>query len=382
MQNLDRAIPDWLSRYLPAGTLTGELKEQVRDVVAVLVLAFNIIFCFFAVAYTELFLVHNLTTEIVYARNVVYPCAALYLLAALCLYFFNRKVLARVLIISNIFLSCAAGIMMTGGYSVSPIGSLVVLPAIFGFVLMGSRAGIVCAAMSSGVVVMANLLEYYGHYTPMQAIPSRLVWQSLSIFVPLVAMAMVVFSLVFYELLTLRLQKDLQKERNKFHWDATHDALTGLPNRPEFFNRLEQAMRQSARSQQPLGLVFFDLDGFKPINDTLGHHAGDIVLRQVGKRLNGLMRSVDTIARLGGDEFAIILHGASPEQGELDTVLQKILQAVSAPIQVEGREVSVGASLGVAFYEEGCSSDTLCKRADAAMYDAKTVKNTWRLYGT
>jgi diguanylate cyclase (GGDEF)-like protein len=380
MQDKRIAVPAMLERWMPANE-DGNVKERVRAAVTVMVLVVNMALCSVSLLFVEIFLARTITTvELQYARVVIYPCAALYLAAAFYLFYMKNYQLTRVLIVANILLSCYAGMMMTGGFTISPVTSLIVLPVMFSFLLMGVRAGIYCAVMMLGLLIPASLMEIYGLYTPVQLIPNQLVWQSIALFVPLVATALVVFSLIFYELLTQRLQLALQEERNRLHWDATHDALTGLPNRPEFYNRLRLAIRNVERNQQALALVIFDLDGFKPVNDNFGHHAGDIVLQTVGERLAAIVRGVDTVARLGGDEFAVILQGVSEEREILDAVLQKILKAVSEPVSIDGAQVSVGASMGVSFYYHGCTLGELCKQADMAMYAAKKIKNTWQLY--
>jgi diguanylate cyclase (GGDEF)-like protein len=379
MRETRLAVPAILERWMPA-SMEGNDQDRVRAAISVMVLAVNIVFCFLSLLFIECFLSHIISVELKYARGVIYPCALLYLLAAYYLFGLKHYRAAQLLIVSNIFLCCFAGIMMTGGYTESPVTSLIMLPAMFSFVLMGVRAGVVAALVVVSTMVVASLLEMYGYCQPLQLIPDKKVWQSLALFVPLVGTAMVVFSLIVYELLTQRLQQALQQERNTFHWKATHDALTGLPNRPEFYHRMALAMRNAEVNEQELGLVFFDLDGFKPVNDRLGHHAGDLVLQAVSHRLAAIVRGVDTVARLGGDEFAIILQGISTDHAVLDAILQKILKAVAEPVIIDGHEVAVGASLGVAFYQQGCSLSTLCKQADTAMYEAKKTKNTWRAY--
>lgn len=373
-----------LDRWIPA---VGDSDQQLREMITFTVLCMNMLFCFISVLFIELFLPYFIDKEMFYARWVIYPCALLYLIAAYCLFVLKHHGTARLLIVANIFFSCLLGIMLTGGYASSPVTSLIVLPSLFSFVLMGVRAGVICSVISTAILIPASLMEIYGIYTPMQLIPNQRVWQSLGLFVPLVAMAMMVFSMIFYEVLAGHLRKALQEDRNRLHWDATHDALTGLPNRPEFYNRLELAIRNAQREVRStagkphtLALVFFDLDGFKPINDKHGHHAGDIVLQSVSQRLASIVRGVDTVARLGGDEFAIILQGVSVEQETLDGIMKKILRAVAEPVDIDGKQVAVSASLGVAFYQENCNSSDLCKQADAAMYEAKRSKNTWKIY--
>lgn len=379
MQDESIAVPAFLERWMPESE-GSSVHERVRSAITVLVLMLNMVFCLISLLFIEFFLARSITVELQYARVVIYPCAALYAAGAFYLFYLKNYHATRVIIVTNILLCCFAGMMMTGGFTISPVTSLIVLPVMFSFLLMGVRAGIICALLMLGMLIPVSLMEIFGMYQPIQLIPNQLVWQSIALFVPLVGTAMVVFSLIFYELLTRRLQFALQEERNKLHWDATHDALTGLPNRPEFYNRLEMAIRATERNHQELALVFFDLDGFKPVNDKLGHHAGDIVLQVLGGRLQGVVRGVDTVARLGGDEFAVILQDASSEKDKLDPVLQKILHAVAEPVTIEGQTVSVGASLGVTFYRHGSALGDLCKEADFAMYAAKKKKNTWCLY--
>ena len=152
---------------------------------------------------------------------------------------------------------------------------------------------------------------------------------------------------------------------------AYHDPLTDLPNRALLHDRLDQATRIATREQTTLALLLLDLNGFKEINDTLGHHAGDRVLQCVASRLRATLREADTVARLGGDEFAVLLPFADLD-GALLTA-QKLLQEVEQPCVIDHRSLSVRASLGIAsFPEHGGSADTLLQKADVAMYVAKT----------
>jgi len=152
---------------------------------------------------------------------------------------------------------------------------------------------------------------------------------------------------------------------------AYHDPLTDLPNRALLHDRLDQATRIAAREKTTLALLLLDLNGFKEINDTLGHHAGDRVLQCVASRLRATLREADTVARLGGDEFAVLLPFADLD-GALLTA-QKLLQEVEQPCVIDHRSLSVRASLGIAsFPEHGATADTLLQKADVAMYVAKT----------
>ena len=151
---------------------------------------------------------------------------------------------------------------------------------------------------------------------------------------------------------------------------AYHDPLTDLPNRALLHDRLDQAARIATREGTTLGLLVLDLNGFKEINDTLGHHAGDRLLQCVAGRLRATLREADTVARLGGDEFAVLLPFADLD-GALLTA-QKLLQEIEQPCVIDHRSLSVRASLGIAcFPEHGSSADTLLQKADVAMYVAK-----------
>jgi len=152
---------------------------------------------------------------------------------------------------------------------------------------------------------------------------------------------------------------------------ALHDALTGLPNRVLFRTRTQQAIHVAGRAGTGVAVMLLDLDRFKEINDTLGHHYGDEVLRQVGGRLSGLLGEDDTVARLGGDEFAILLRSVeSPMAGA--AVASDVRRAIAEAFDVAGVRLELGASVGIAsFPEHGQDVDVLMQRADVAMYQAK-----------
>lgn len=152
---------------------------------------------------------------------------------------------------------------------------------------------------------------------------------------------------------------------------STRDPLTALPNRAAFRDRLEQQVRLALRRTTKLGVMFIDLDHFKPINDTLGHNIGDDVLVTVAKRLSACVRTSDTVARLGGDEFAVILPEVS-DSTEVLLVAGKIIDALKEPMIIQGNHLHVGASIGAAIFpEHGQLGDQLLRHADLAMYQAK-----------
>jgi len=155
---------------------------------------------------------------------------------------------------------------------------------------------------------------------------------------------------------------------------AFHDTLTALPNRALFRNRVEHALAGRRRDHNPVAVMFLDIDDFKFINDSLGHAAGDELLQEIGRRLEDCMRPVDTAARLGGDEFAILVRDSESELHSVE-IAQRVMSAVAGPVSIEGREVKVATSVGIAFSDQNMIStsdaEELLRNADAAMYMAK-----------
>lgn len=174
----------------------------------------------------------------------------------------------------------------------------------------------------------------------------------------------------------------VQKEAaERIQYMAHYDALTALPNRALFLDRLHQILVQSKRNEQTSALMFLDLDRFKAVNDTLGHHIGDLLLQAVAERLKACVRETDTVSRLAGDEFTVLLpHVHGREDATL--VAEKITAALAAPFNLDGHEVSIGSSTGIAFYPADADSDeALLKCADHAMYAAKEQgRGTFRFY--
>ncbi len=161
---------------------------------------------------------------------------------------------------------------------------------------------------------------------------------------------------------------------------AHYDALTDLPNRVLFRDRLEQAIIKSQRSNEKLAVIFLDLDRFKQINDTLGHSVGDRLLQVVATRLLECVRGQDTVSRQGGDEFLVMLPGATPEGAAM--VAQKMLMALAAPCLIDGHDLRVTPSIGISMYPEDAKDiDALVKLADVAMYHAKDLgRNNYQFY--
>jgi diguanylate cyclase (GGDEF)-like protein/PAS domain S-box-containing protein len=162
---------------------------------------------------------------------------------------------------------------------------------------------------------------------------------------------------------------------------ATHDTLTGLPNRSLLNDRLQQAITQCARAKKLAAVLFIDLDRFKIINDSIGHAAGDIVLKEVAERLRSCLREGDSVARNGGDEFTVVLPMLN-DSGDAAVIAQKVLVALAQPFTLNHEEFLIGGSIGISIYpSDGSYSDNLLKNADTAMYLAKAAGgNAYRFH--
>lgn len=162
---------------------------------------------------------------------------------------------------------------------------------------------------------------------------------------------------------------------------AHYDLLTELPNRALFTERLQQAVIKARRDKTHMAVMFLDLDRFKPVNDTLGHDIGDLLLKQVAHRLLASVRASDTVARLGGDEFVVLLHAIDHEQ-DASVVAGKVLHALNHPFRVAEHDIGISASVGIAVYpQQGDNEKLLLINADIAMYQAKkNGRNGYRFF--
>lgn len=172
--------------------------------------------------------------------------------------------------------------------------------------------------------------------------------------------------------LELEIQERERAEAKALH-QALHDPLTGLPNRLLFMDRMASALERSRRGSTPFAVLYVDIDGFKPVNDELGHVAGDELLRQIASRFTAQLRKADTLARLGGDEFAVVIEELT-DPAAISRVGEKLCSAMRKPFDLStvGQEVQVGASVGAAVCPfQGAQCDALLRAADSAMYEAK-----------
>jgi diguanylate cyclase (GGDEF)-like protein/PAS domain S-box-containing protein len=182
---------------------------------------------------------------------------------------------------------------------------------------------------------------------------------------------------------TVCITRDITKQalaEEKEWYNAHHDLLTGLPNRRLFLDRLEQEIKHAKRSNLSVSVLFMDLDGFKEVNDSLGHEAGDNLLIDVAERLTHCVREEDTVARLGGDEFTMILTGAR-QRKDVELVAQSVIDALVMPFNIAQKPVRISVSIGIAFYPlDASSSVALLEVADQAMYKAKKSAASWMCF--
>jgi diguanylate cyclase len=172
------------------------------------------------------------------------------------------------------------------------------------------------------------------------------------------------------QVITARTEK-LEAANLQLRHLATHDALTGLPNRVLLDDRLAQAIAHADRDVQPFAVLMLDLDRFKLINDSFGHRSGDMVLNEVARRLQSVVRSIDTVARVGGDEFVLVVS-PSAARADAEEIGRRANEILCTPIQLEGLDLRVSSSIGIAFYPtDGGSAESVLAHADAAMYCAK-----------
>jgi len=171
-----------------------------------------------------------------------------------------------------------------------------------------------------------------------------------------------------------------KQAEERLRYLATHDPLTGLPNREMFQDRLNRVVALARRERKTAAVMMLDMDRFKPINDSLGHAIGDLVLQNVADRLTSCLRDSDTAARIGGDEFAILLPNISSREGAVP-VAQRIIEALSSPFVIGGLECRTTASIGISLFPaHGEIPERLLKNADAAMYRAKERRNCYAIF--
>lgn len=297
------------------------------------------------------------------------PLNLLFLLLLILFRYTGAFLLCSNFCVAAAYIGITAGIYVSSGPVLSPASAVVPVTALLAFCLCGRAWGLFWAVIvllthSAMLYLLSTGFSYpdmlRGDKGNINAIVD---W--------LIAYAAMITIVALYETMQARLKRERDAEHEKYVYMATHDQLTGLPNRVLFYDRLEGAMERARREKSGFALLYLDLDGFKPINDRFGHDIGDMVLQATARRLQSCLRDSDTVARMGGDEFAIILEHLGKQQYAID-VARKIGFRVSQSIAVPEQDVRVKTSIGIAFFpEDGRHIDELIGHADVAMYQAK-----------
>lgn len=261
-------------------------------------------------------------------------------------------------------------VFFTGGIPMSPALPLLLAPVVLTFCLIGPRQGLLVALATT--LVMG--IQWYGVLNfgwVMPALQSRKNPPMDALLIAVTNSLIVILVLLAYERVTAHLRRLREEDRQRLAILASLDDLTGVGNRRTFEARLHEACARCDRSGDQLAVFYIDLNGFKQINDELGHQAGDQVLRIVAERLRCTLRLQDTVARLGGDEFAVIVEPIQSQES-IDAMNTKLRQAITAPVIFAGLELAVTASIGHSLYPAfGVAPDDLLRLADADMYREK-----------
>ena len=283
-----------------------------------------------------------------------------------------RTTFKLAIIVALFWVIGVAGLLTTG--MVGPSVWWLSLSILLITALYSVRAGLFTALLTATVTAVAAAGFIQGWLTmPYDAnlyIRTATAWAN--VVVACVLLPLLLFSSVTsFHHSTVALLEETDAQREMIRQLATHDDLTGVPTLRLATDRLEQALLGAARAAGKVAVLYVDLDGFKAINDTHGHEAGDAVLKAVAARTRNVLRADDTVARKGGDEFLVILHGVDGMESAL-ALAQRIVDTLSLPVHYEGRPLRVGASIGVALVpEHALTAADMIRAGDAAMYEAK-----------
>ena len=264
------------------------------------------------------------------------------------------------------------GVFISGGPFLSPANYVLPIPPLLAFCIIGRKPGFYWAGIVLATQIFFITIAFNHYPFPFMVDEGNVeINESIDWVIAYIAILSIA---VIYETMNMRLKNERDTERARYQFMATHDALTGLPNRVLFLDRLNNTMLRSQRSKQGFSLLYIDLDGFKPINDNFGHNAGDEVLVTISRHIEQSLREADVVARLGGDEFAIILEGCSDHE-TINAMTNKIADSISKPITIGEETLSLGASIGTSIYpQDGTEADKLIQAADNNMYHLKRSK--------
>lgn len=298
-----------------------------------------------------------------------------------CLFFFKYRgslVTAANIFICSAFLGVTVPGVFTSGLEAAVTTPLILAMPVLGFLIAGKQWGIFWAVASGLSMAVFFIADRMGVTFPdvlgedVRILTYFMVWE--------MALVMISACLYVYESQLQALSKKVEAQTERFAYQATHDQLTGLCNRDLFASHAHKAIQFALAENVKAAIIYIDLDDFKPINDTHGHHIGDEVLKISAQRLRQAVRSSDSVARLGGDEFAVLLHGAI-NRSVIAAVAEKILVSLRGQMEVDGLSLQVAASIGVIIIpDDGTRLDLVLKLADGAMYQAKKHKNKVHYY--
>ena len=235
------------------------------------------------------------------------------------------------------------------------------------FFLKGYKEGGIIFAIS---LISILSISYFKHlFTPIE------------IFLGIIPFLGSLFFMYFFAQVNQTLKDTIEEQKELYHHLAEYDGLTEIPNRELFLDRLSQSIKSAKRSKTKIAILFIDLDNFKEINDSLGHHIGDSVLKEVARRLSTQVRESDTVARLGGDEFAIIIDSFY-DMKIVNNIVEKLFDSMVDPYEVKGDDLQLSLSLGITIFPEDSEDiEILLQNADKAMYRAKNSgRNTYCFY--
>lgn len=269
----------------------------------------------------------------------------------------------------TIYINIITIVCITGGFSESPQVILLLFIPLWSFVMLDYIYGVLASVAVAIAVITLCVLEVQGVEFPQYILLGTQPYMRLQAWIGL--LVIITCCLYVYAHNFNALNERLNAERSRLAYQAVHDPLTGLSNRTLFYKRARAAIEHIVDGQLKMGIIYIDVDEFKPINDELGHEVGDKVLVIIGQRLKEAVRSSDTVSRLGGDEFGIVLHGLANKDAA-QVIAEKIVRSIARPIATQGHELKVGASLGIVVSSNnGIKVDDLVRQADNAMYKAK-----------
>lgn len=315
------------------------------------------------------------------ATLVILPLAALQLHALIRLKYHGAYRYASLTAIGSLFVALLAGISVSGGPLNSPVTYELVTPVLIAYFFGGRPLGIRMTWLTLAILCCMFILSALGVSYP-QTIAEPRKRDILHLVIScqnLIAIAAMAF---IYEYTAAALKRERDQEHQRYVHLARTDALTGLANRRNFDDVLAERMQLYGRQQpaQRFALGYLDLDGFKPINDQYGHAVGDEVLCVIAERLRNALRGVDFVGRHGGDEFMLLIDKIT-DQATLELMAERLLASIAQPIQTTAGTVQVSGSLGFAVFPlDADEIEELKRSADAAMYDAKKQRGTWRFH--